>query len=53
MNRRMASYPQISFTVGMPNMAPDQLSEVELLKIFAEFQWCSSARRSSAPPTSW
>lgn len=23
----------------MPNMVPDQLSEVELLKIYAEFQW--------------
>jgi probable biosynthetic protein (TIGR04098 family) len=32
-------YPELSFTVGMPNMAPDQLSEVELLKIYAEFQW--------------
>lgn len=35
----MASHPQLSFTVGMPNMAPDQLSEVELLKIFGDFQW--------------
>ncbi len=35
----MHRYPQLSFTVGMPNMVPDQLSEVELLKIFAEFQW--------------
>jgi len=35
----MQRYPQLSFTVGMPNMVPDQLSEVELLKIFAEFQW--------------
>ncbi|MCP5042667.1 MAG: hypothetical protein GY944_16710 [bacterium] len=35
----MYRHPQLSFTVGMPNMVPDQLSEVELLKIFAEFQW--------------
>jgi probable biosynthetic protein (TIGR04098 family) len=35
----MNRYPELSFTVGMPNMVPDQLSEVELLKIFAEFQW--------------
>jgi probable biosynthetic protein (TIGR04098 family) len=35
----MHRYPQLSFTVGMPNMVPDQLSEVELLKIYAEFQW--------------
>lgn len=35
----MSRFPQLSFTVGMPNMVPDQLSEVELLKIYAEFQW--------------
>lgn len=36
---KLDPYPELSFVVGMPNMAPDQLSEVELLKIFAEFQW--------------
>jgi probable biosynthetic protein (TIGR04098 family) len=35
----MRTHPQLTFTVGMPNMAPNQLSEVELLKIFGDFQW--------------
>ncbi len=45
----MDRYPQLSFTVGMPNMVPDQLSEVELLKIFAEFQWVQLGNALDCP----
>ena len=45
----MQRYPKLSFTVGMPNMVPDQLSEVELLKIFAEFQWVQLGRALDCP----
>jgi probable biosynthetic protein (TIGR04098 family) len=45
----MNHYPQLSFTVGMPNMVPDQLSEVELLKIFAEFQWVQMGEALDCP----
>jgi probable biosynthetic protein (TIGR04098 family) len=33
------------FTVGMPHMVPNRLSEVELLKWLGAFQWDSIARR--------
>jgi probable biosynthetic protein (TIGR04098 family) len=42
-------FPQLSFTVGMPNMVPDQLSEVEFMKIFAEFQWCQLGAALDCP----
>lgn len=45
----MHRYPELSFTVGMPNMVPDQLSEVELLKIYAEFQWVQLGRALDCP----
>jgi probable biosynthetic protein (TIGR04098 family) len=45
----MDRYPELSFTVGMPNMVPDQLSEVELLKIFAEFQWVQIGNALQCP----
>lgn len=46
----MHRHPELSFTVGMPNMVPDQLSEVEFLKIFAEFQWNQLAGALDCPP---
>jgi len=46
----MQRHPELSFTVGMPNMAPDQLSEVELLKLFAEFQWEQIGQALDCPP---
>jgi probable biosynthetic protein (TIGR04098 family) len=45
----MHRYPQLSFTVGMPNMVPDQLSEVELLKLYAEFQWVQLGNALDCP----
>ncbi len=45
----MHRYPQLSFTVGMPNMVPSQLSEVELLKIYAEFQWVQLGQALDCP----
>lgn len=38
-----------SFLVSMPNMVPGQLSEVELLKMFAEFQWLAIAKILQKP----
>ena len=45
----MHRYPELSFTVGMPNMVPDQLSEVELLKLYAEFQWVQLGNALDCP----
>lgn len=45
----MHRYPEFSFTVGMPNMVPDQLSEVELLKLYAEFQWVQLGNALDCP----
>ncbi|MFP8870085.1 MAG: hypothetical protein VCB43_00835 [Myxococcota bacterium] len=45
----MQRYPELEFTVGMPNMVPDQLSEVELLKIYAEFQWVQLGNALDCP----
>jgi probable biosynthetic protein (TIGR04098 family) len=45
----MQRYPELTFTVGMPNMVPDQLSEVELLKIYAEFQWVQMGHALDCP----
>ena len=45
----MQRYPELKFTVGMPNMVPDQLSEVELLKIYAEFQWVQLGHALECP----
>jgi probable biosynthetic protein (TIGR04098 family) len=45
----MQRYPKLTFTVGMPNMVPDQLSEVELLKIYAEFQWVQMGHALDCP----
>ncbi|MDP6977088.1 MAG: hypothetical protein QF570_00610 [Myxococcota bacterium] len=46
----MQRHPEFSFTVGMPNMVPDMLSEVELLKLFAEFQWTQIGNALDCPP---
>jgi probable biosynthetic protein (TIGR04098 family) len=37
------------FTIGMPHMVPNRLSEVELLKCLGAFQWESIARRLGRP----
>lgn len=39
-----------SFTVGMPHMVTDQLSEVELLKLAADFQWTQIGDAVGCPP---
>jgi probable biosynthetic protein (TIGR04098 family) len=46
----MSSHPQLVFTVGMPNMVPNQLSEVELLKIFGDLQWNQIASTLQCAP---
>jgi hypothetical protein len=46
----MQTYPQLAFTVGMPNMAPNQLSEVELIEIFGDFQWNQIASALQCEP---
>jgi len=46
----MHSDPQLEFTVGMPNMVPNQLSEVELLKIFGDLQWSQIAAALRCTP---
>jgi probable biosynthetic protein (TIGR04098 family) len=38
-----------SFLVGMPHMVPDQLSEVELLKVLGDLQWQNISRILQAP----
>jgi len=40
-----------SFLVGMPHMVPEQLSEVELLKVLGDVQWQSISRILQAPST--
>ncbi len=41
----MSDWLDYEFTVGMPHMVPNRLSEVELLKCLGAFQWDSIARR--------
>ncbi len=38
------TWDSFEFTVGMPHMVPDKLSEVELLKLLGAWQWDSIAR---------
>lgn len=40
-----------SFVVGMPHMVPEQLSEVELLKVLGDMQWQNISRVLQAPST--
>ena len=39
----MNDWRDYEFTVGMPHMVPNRLSEVELLKSLGAFQWASIA----------
>ena len=41
----MNDWLDYEFTVGMPHMVPNRLSEVELLKCLGAFQWDSIAQR--------
>jgi probable biosynthetic protein (TIGR04098 family) len=41
----LSDWLDYEFTVGMPHMVPNRLSEVELLKWLGAFQWDSIARR--------
>jgi probable biosynthetic protein (TIGR04098 family) len=41
----MSDWRDYEFTVGMPHMVPNRLSEVELLKCLGSFQWDSIAHR--------
>lgn len=41
----MSDWLDYEFTIGMPHMVPNRLSEVELLKALGAFQWDSIARR--------
>lgn len=45
----MESWRDYEFTVGMPHMVPNRLSEVELLKCLGAFQWDSIAQRLGRP----
>jgi probable biosynthetic protein (TIGR04098 family) len=40
----MRTWDSFQFTIGMPHMVPDKLSEVELLKLLGAWQWDSIAR---------
>lgn len=44
------SWLESSFTVGMPHMVPDQLSEVELLKYLGDRQWEAISSILGVPP---
>ncbi len=35
--------------VGMPHMVPNQLSEVELMKVFGDYQWLATAEALQTP----
>jgi probable biosynthetic protein (TIGR04098 family) len=38
-----------TFTVGMPHLVPNRLSEVELVKVLGDLQWRSIARAAQLP----
>lgn len=45
----MSEWLDYEFTIGMPHMVPNRLSEVELLKCLGAFQWASIARGLGRP----
>src|SRR5262245_49256209 len=47
----MKNWCDYDFTLGMPHLAPNGLSEVELLKWLGVYQWESIARALGKPST--